>query len=328
MPVLFIVVLVAFIVLFLAALFYFLNTFQQRIDALQNQLRINLDGNAQLLGQRLDNAAKVFGDLQNRLGKLSEANEKIYAIGKDLSSLHDILKRPKARGALGEFFLADILSELLPQDRYEIQHRFKSNEQVDAVVKIGERILSVDSKFPLENFRRLIEASPDQKETCKKQFVVDVKRHIDSIARKYIQPAEGTFDFAFMYIHSENVFYEIILRDEGLGEGESLQEYAQKKRVIPVSPNSFYAYLGALLYALRGERLQKNVHEILSQMRSLVVDMERFADDFRKIGVHLNNLRGSYDDADKRLNRYQDRLGKIQGMESGLEERPEIKLVR
>ncbi|MBI2338746.1 MAG: DNA recombination protein RmuC [Deltaproteobacteria bacterium] len=343
----------------LACVLYFLfHTFQQRVDALQNQLRISLDGNTQILqqqvalltkqlderlnqtaqisqeankqiGQRLDNAAKVFGDLQNKLGKLDEANQKIYNVGKDISSLQEILKRPKARGSLGEFFLADLLAEMLPRDRFDLQYRFKSNEQVDAVVRIGDRLLPIDSKFPLENFSRLVLAPTDEERIAlKKQFIADVKKHVDAIARKYILPEEGTFDFAFMYIPAENVFYEVIIRDDDLGEAQSLQEYSQKKRVIAVSPNSFYAYLGALMYALRGERMQKNVHEIIAQIRHLAVDIIKFREDFDKIGHHLTNVRGSYEASEKRLNRYQERLEKVHETETLLEEQRPVKLVQ
>jgi len=333
--------------------------FQQRIDALQNQLRINLDGNNQTLQQkmesltkqldsrlgesakltsetnknineRLDNAAKVFGELQNRLGKLHEANEKIYNVGKDISSLQEILRSPKARGSFGEFLMADVLAEMLPQERYELQYKFKNNEQVDAVIRIGDNLLSVDCKFPLENFKRLVEHKGDDgKKALKKQFIVDVKKHVDAIAKKYIQPAEGTFDFGFMYIPAENVFYEVIINDDEAGQATSLQAYALKKRIIPVSPNSFYAYLAALMHALKGQRMQKNIFEVVSQVRHLAVEIGKFKEDFEKIGYHLNNLRSSYEASEKRLGRFQDRIDKVQDTENlvGSENKP-VQLIK
>lgn len=333
-----------------------LNGLEQRLNNLQGQLRLNLDGNTQIfqqqvgiltqqindrLGQsnkqasesskqvneRLDNAAKVFGDLQNKLGKLDEAHDKIYTVGKDIASLQEILKRPKARGSLGEFFLADLLGEMLPRERYELQYRFKNNEAVDAIIRTGNQLISIDSKFPLENFKRMIEVKEEVlKASYKKQFVIDVKKHIDSIAKKYIQPEEGTFDFAFMYIMAENVYYEIITRDEDAGAEESLHAYSLKKRVIPVSPNSFYAYLGAMMHALRGERMEKNVFEMVSQIRHLAVELGKFRDDFEKIGYHLNNLRASYETSEKRLNRYQDSIEKMENTEGVIEARP-VKLI-
>lgn len=329
---------------------------QQRIDQLQSHLRVNLDGNTQLIQQqmglltqqlderlnqgikssadttkqvndRLDNAARVIGELQNRLGKLNEANEKIYNVGKDISSLQEILRNPKSRGAVGELLLGNLLAEMLPREHFELQYGFKSNEKVDAVVKVGDRLVPIDSKFPLENFKRLVGTQDEaEKKSLKKMFLSDVKKHIDAISKKYILPAEGTFDFGFMYIPAENVFYEVVIRDSE-DETESLQAYALRKRVIPVSPNSFYAYLGALMHALRGERMQKNIVEITAQIRHLSVELGRFKDDFEKIGFHLNNLKNSYESAEKRFGRYQDRLERINEAElADSNERP-VKLI-
>lgn len=337
--------------------FYIITTQSRSQRELQNQLRDNIQANTQFIQQqmgqltgqidkrlgdgaklsseankqineRLDNAARFFAELQNKLGKLDEANEKIYNVGKDISSLQEILRNPKARGTLGEFLLADLLGEMLPRDRFILQHGFKNNEKVDAVIYIGGQMIPVDSKFPLENFRRLVASqNEDEKRSLKKQFLTDVKKHVDSISRKYILPEEGTFDFALMYIPAENVFYEIMARDDGQGQDESLQAYALKKRVIAVSPNSFYAYLAALLHALRGERMQKNIFEMVGQLRHLAVDLGKFKDDFDKIGFHLNNLRKSYEDSSSRLNRYADRLDRIQETEKIGEGTPAVKLI-
>lgn len=331
-------------------------TMQQRLDHLQNQLRLNLDGNTQLLTQqmglltkqlderlnnnlkssletdrqiheRMDNAAKVFSALQNKLGELTEANEKIFNVGKDILGLQEILKNPKARGSVGELFLENLLSEMLPRDCFELQFGFKNNEKVDAVIKLGDRLICIDSKFPLENFKRLVSTKEEnEKKVFKKQFIGDVKKHIDSISKKYILPSEGTFDFAFMYIPAENVFYEVIIRDDYLDQEESLHSYSLKKRIIPVSPNSFYAYLGALMHALRGQRVQENVHDMINQMRHLSLELGRFKEDFEKIGYHLNHLQTSYEAGEKRLNRYEERLIKIHEPENGLEEKP-VKLI-
>lgn len=317
-----------------------LQLLSEKSDFFQTQIRQSLDNNSNLLnnqlalltrqvderlGQgttlsqestrqvsdRLDSATKVIGELQNRLGQLSESNNQVIDLAKDIATLNTLLKNPKARGNLGEYFLSETLAALLPRERYEIQYRFKNNEQVDAIVRIGDYLLSIDSKFPLESYARLTNCNNDTDRTlAKRQFCSDVKRHIESISKKYIQPAEGTFDFALMCVPSESVFYEIIVRDDT--SPESLHDYAQRKKVVPVSPNSLYAYLGALMYALRGERIQKDAREILAQMKALTIDMGRFAEDFRLIGKHLGNTRNSYEEAEKRLNRYQDRLDKIQ----------------
>ncbi len=357
MSLLFLLLVVVVLLGSLGVVFYLYSGMQSRFHELQNQIRNNIEGNTQFIqtqmgqltsqinsrlgesatlsskanqqiNERLDNAARFFADLQNKLGKLDEANEKIYNVGKDISSLQEILRNPKARGTLGEFLLADLLGEMLPRDRFALQYSFKSNEKVDAVIYIGGQMIPIDSKFPLENFRRLVATNVDEeKRALKKQFLSDVKKHVDSISRKYILPEEGTFEFALMYIPAENVFYESIVRDEENGQEESLQAYALRKKVIAVSPNSFYAYLAALLHALRGERMQKNIFEMVSQMRHLVVDLGKFRDDFGKIGFHLGNLRKSYEDASIRLDRYADRLDRLQEVESVTEGTPAVKLI-
>ncbi|MBX7148638.1 DNA recombination protein RmuC [bacterium] len=306
----------------------------EQLAGMTNQLNTRLNESTnqtqtstQQVNTRLDNAAKVIGDLQNKLGMLEEANQRIFNVGKDIASLQEILKKPKARGSLGEFFLADLLSEMLPQNSFKLQHRFKNGEIVDAAINVGDYILSIDSKFPLDNFQKIILAPTDaEKIASKKLFVQDVKKHVDAIAKKYIQPEEGTMDFAFLYIMAENVFYELIIKDDDLGQAESLQQYALRKRVIPVSPNSFYAYLGSIMQALRGQKMQENIHDVITQIRQMVIELGKFRDDFDKIGHHLGNLRSSYEASEKRLNRYQEKIEKINALDGHASE-PPIKLI-
>jgi DNA recombination protein RmuC len=262
----------------------------------------------QSLGERLDNAAKVVGDVQKSLGGLEEANRRIYEVGKDIASLQEILRAPKLRGGLGEFLLDELLAQVLPPDHFSTQYRFQSGEKADAVIKLGSSLVPVDAKFPLENFRRALQAATEEdRARAKKQFTADVKKHIDAIAQKYILPDEGTYDFALMYIPAENVYYETIIKDESSGD-KSVSEYALGKRVIPVSPGSFYAYLQAIVLGLKGMKVEERAKEIIRYLSRLQGDFERFRDEFDLLGKHLGHAQSSYQNADRRLEQFGQKL--------------------
>jgi DNA recombination protein RmuC len=322
---------------------------QQQLDGLRSQLTQSLSGQGALLGQqiaqltsqlnerlreggdqlqrsqhtigeRLDNAAKVVGDVQRGLGELREATAKVYEVGRDVASLQDILRAPKLRGGLGEFLLCDLLAQVLPAAHYAIQHEFRGGERVDAVVRLGGGLVPVDAKFPLEDFRRLLQAADDdERARAKRAFGVRLRKHIDDIAAKYIRPDEGTFDFALMYVPAENVYYETIVRDDDLGAERALGAYALERRVVPVSPNSFYAYLQAIVLGLRGLRIEARAEEVMGQLSRLGADLGRLRDDFRLVGKHLGNAQQAYAAADRRL----DRLGTKVSAIAGDEEREE-----
>jgi DNA recombination protein RmuC len=262
----------------------------------------------QSLGERLDNAARVVGSVQKSLGGLEEANRRIYEVGKDIASLQEILRAPKLRGGLGEFLLEDLLAQVLPPDHFSTQYSFRSGEKADAVIKLGNSLVPVDAKFPLENFKRALQAASDEERTrAKKQFTADVKKHIDAIAQKYILPDEGTYDFALMYIPAENVYYETIIKDESAGE-KSLSEYALSKRVMPVSPGSFYAYLQAIVLGLKGMKVEERAKEIIRYIGRLQGDFTRFRDEFDLLGKHLGHAQSSYQNADRRLEQFGQKL--------------------
>lgn len=261
------------------------------------------------VGDRLDNAARVVGDVQKNLGALSQASEKIFEVGKDIASLQNILRAPKLRGGLGEFFLQDLLAQILPAEHVAFQHAFRSRETVDAVVRVGGRMVPVDAKFPLENFRKMAEAGTDEERGgLRRKFAQDVRKHVDAIAGKYILPDEGTYDFALMYIPAENVYYESIIKDDAEG---ALLEYALQRRVVPVSPGSFYAYLQAIVLGLRGFQIEENARRIMEDLSRLRGDFARFADDFDTLGKHLANAKTKHDDAGRRLERFQEKLDSV-----------------
>lgn len=288
----------------------------QQLGQVQAQVNERLKENSEVLqksqqslGERLDKAAQVVGNVHKSLGSLEEANRKIYEVGKDIASLQEILRAPKLRGGLGEFFLGDLLAQILPPEHFDTQFAFKSGEKVDAVIRLGGSLVPVDAKFPLENFKRMMEgASEDEKARARKQFVVDVKKHIDAISSKYILPDERTYDFALMYIPAENVYYETIIKDDSGGGDRNLSQYALSKKVIPVSPNSFYAYLQAIVLGLKGMKIEERAKEIIQYLSRLEGDFSKFRDDFGLLGKHLGHAQSSYQNAEKRLDQFGQKL--------------------
>jgi len=286
-----------------------LDLMQQQIGLLSERVDRQLQSVSQQLQSTTGHIGERIADVKKDLGEVSQATRQVYDAAKDISRLEKLLKAPKFRGGLGELFLGDLLAQILPPTVFSLQHHFKSGDVVDAAVKIGANLVPVDSKFPLENFRRYMESEDNRdKINLRKEFVRDVKKHIDAIAQKYILPDEGTFDFALMYIPAENIYYETIIRDENLGEEKSIYAYALKKRVIPVSPNSFYAYLQVILLGLKGLKIEKGALEIIRHLNRLQGDFGRFRADFDKVGTHLSHAKSKFDEADKRLLKLSDKL--------------------
>jgi DNA recombination protein RmuC len=288
-----------------------------QVNGQLNQVAQQLQKSTGDLNSRLDNAARVVQEVSKGLGSLSEATQKVFLVGKDIASLQEILRSPKLRGGLGELFLGDLLSQIFPPAHFALQHKFKSGETVDAVIRLGNNLVPVDAKFPLENFRRVVEtASEEERRAAKRKFINDVKKHIDAIAGKYILPDEGTFDFALMYIPAENVYYELIIRDEAVDADKGLLSYAFARRVVPVSPNSFYAYLQTILLGLKGMHIEEQAQEILKNLARLSGDFRKFQEEFELVGKHLTNTKMRYDEADKRLAKFGDKLQSLSGAES------------
>jgi DNA recombination protein RmuC len=190
---------------------------------------------------------------------------------------------------------------------------------VDAVIKLGDGIVPVDSKFPLESFQRLVKAeNEDEKKLFKREFISSVKKRIDEIAAKYINPAEKTFDFAMMYIPAENVFYETIINDSLTNKDYELLNYAMSKHIIPVSPNSFYAYLMALVYGLKGFRIEAEAKIILGELSKVQEKFGKFYSEYNLVGKHLTNAIGKYNDSEKNAEKLNDQINRITGQKTEL----------
>ncbi len=287
------------------------DTVGQQLSSITQQLQ----NNTGQVGTRLDNAAKVIQDVHNKLGELGRATQEIKELGQSVSKLEEMLRAPKLRGGLGELLLEDLLKQVLSVGAYDIQFTFRNGQTVDAMINLSGGKIPVDSKFPLENFRKMVDAKSDQeKKTAHRTFVSDVKKHIDAIAEKYIVPDEGTFDFALMYIPAENIYYETIIKDESLGENNGLHTYAIQKHVVPVSPNSFYAHLMVIALGFKGLQIERSAKEISQSLSRLHAELQKFTDVFETLGTHLNNAKNKFDEADKKLSAFSERLKNVQSL--------------
>ncbi|MFC1804571.1 DNA recombination protein RmuC [Candidatus Omnitrophota bacterium] len=291
---------------FAAAMIAIVLKISSQVNAQLNSMNNSIQEANKLIAQRLDSNTGVFGNIKEELGKLQATNTQVLEVSKNISSLQQLLRAPKFRGEMGETMLENILSEVLPKDHYTTQYRFKTQDSVDAVIKLGDRLVPVDAKFSLENFQKMLDVEEEsQKNAFRKKFIQDVKNRIDEISSKYILPGENTYDFGLMYIPAENVYYEMIIK-------EDLLSYCISKKVIPVSPNTFYAYLQVICLGLKGLKIEENAKEILKNLGALSGEIKKFQDDFNKLGAHLVNARNKYDDSQKRFDRVQDKITNIQ----------------
>jgi DNA recombination protein RmuC len=286
-----------------------MNIMNQSLNSAQNNITKQLSGSNQ-----------IIGDIHSKLGTLETTARNIQDIGKNISSLQDILQAPKLRGNLGEYLLEELLKQIFPAANYEIKYSFKNGTQVDAIIRLGGYIVPVDSKFPLESYQRFV-ASDDEdgKKTFKKEFISSVKKRIDETS-KYINPAEGTFDFAMMYIPAENVFYETIINDSFSNREYELLNYAMSRHVIPVSPNSFYAYLMALVFGLKGLKIEQEAKTILGELSQIHDKFGKFFSDYSLVGKHINNALGKFNDSAKGAEKLNDQINRITGQKTELVE--------
>jgi DNA recombination protein RmuC len=258
----------------------------------------------------------AVGDVRERLGRLAEATRRLEAVGQSVTEVRDLLRVPQLRGTIGEVWLEELLRQIFPAGLYETQHAFRSGEKVDAVIHVGGRMVSVDAKFPLEACQRMLSAGADVDKE-RRAFRRSLRARIDEIADKYIRPDEGTFEFALMYIPAENVYYEAVVRGEAPEEEESVVAYALRRKVIPVSPNTLYAYLAAILHGLKGLEVEKQAREILAALGGLQQQFGRFEEAYRLVGKHLEHSLRQYEEAGRQLGRIQERFATITGIAAG-----------
>lgn len=251
---------------------------------------------------QLQSATTIMGTLQQQLGKVEQS-------GRDLSdaakAIESVLGGAKTRGLLGEVVLERMLADTLPANAYEMQYRFSNGEIVDAAVHFNGKLVPIDSKFPLDDFRRM----EVEGEEARKGFAAAVRNHTDAIAKKYIVPGENTLDFALMFVPSEGVYYELLMSSDT--KGVPLDVYCRQKHVIPVSPNSLYAHLSVILMGLKGLQIEENARRLHSSLSGLKTQWDNFAAVYEKLGTHLRNAQQSYSDADRKLDRARDALDQM-----------------
>jgi DNA recombination protein RmuC len=291
------------------------------LSARNAEVELRLQGMEQTLSTRLTELdTKVDGRLaattqtttqiHERLGEVTKATETMIARAQDLARLEQALRPPKARGGFGELLLENLLRDRLPPDAYAMQHTFATGDRVDAVIR-ADKLVPVDSKFPLDNFELMVAAEDDaQRQLHEKAFARDVKGHIDTISAKYILPAEGTYDFALMYLPAEAIYYELVS-----GKTGQLLTYAHERRVFPVSATTFTAYLQVIVMGLKGLQIEQTAHEVMAYCAALQKDFGKFREDFELVGTHLGRAQSKYADADKRLDRFETRLERAADLE-------------
>jgi DNA recombination protein RmuC len=283
-----------------------LSGIEAKLDRRLGDLDTRVDRRLEGLDGRLltsqQNAGETATQIAEKLGRMEGATAQMLARAAELTRLEQALRPPKARGGFGELLLGNLLRDRLPPDAYQLQYTFRSGERVDAVIKV-ERLVPVDAKFPLDNFERVVEAGDDSRALHEKAFARDLKGHVDAIAQKYIRPAEGTYDFALMYLPSESVYYELVC-----GKTGELLKYAHSKRIFPVSPTTFTSQLQVIALGLKGLQIERHAQDVMAYVAQLAKDFERFRTDFDVVGKHIGNAQTKYSEADRRLERLGTRL--------------------
>ena len=275
----------------------------RRLEGLTERVDRRLADLDTKVDRRLEHASQQTNAIHRQLGDVGRATQQLAEQAKDLGQLQQLLRPPKARGGFGELLLGNLLADRLPSTAYTLQHTFRSGERVDAIIRV-DKLVPVDAKFPLDNFERYVDAQDDDaRQLHGKAFARDVKIHIDAIASKYIRPDEGTFDFAFMYLPSEAIYYELTC-----GKTGSLLEYAHDRSVVPVSPSTLVAYLHTIVLGLKGMQIEQHAQEVMAYCAQLQKDFGTFRSDFDTIGKHLGHARSKYAEAERRLDRFETQL--------------------
>lgn len=302
-----------------------LNHLSDNVVKLQDQLRAQidtkLDKNQESMTRQLNASAQLVKDVTMRLTKLDETNKRVVDVADELKQLQNVLQNPKQRGVLGEFYLEQILQNLLPPSSYTLQYKISEGNVVDAVIHLDDKILAIDSKFSLENYNRLVESKGDERALFEKAFKEDLKRRIDETA-KYIQPKKGTLEQALMFIPSEAIYYDLLANKVGASgvSGRDLMQYAAvEKRVVIVGPSTLSAMLQVIVQGLKSLEIQKDTEIIRKNIEQLQKHLLAYNSYFGKVGNSLGATVGHYNNASKELGKIDKDIVKIGGGDTVLD---------
>ncbi len=295
---------------------------QNQIGDIAKTLDQKLGESHRSMQSQFGQTAQIVRDVTERLTKLDETNRQVVNFADQLKNLQDILKNPKQRGVLGEYYLEETLKNVLPPNSYQMQYKFSDGEIVDAVVFVKEKIIPIDSKFSLENYERILNSRDEtERADLERQFKLDLKNRIDETA-KYVRPLENTMDFAFMFIPSEAIYYDLLVNKVGAVKvaTRDLIEYAFKeKHVIIVSPTSFLAYLQTVLQGLRALQIEESAKEIKKRVEELGRHLLAYQDYMSRLGKNLGTTVSMYNQASKEFVKIDKDVLKITGERVGVE---------
>jgi len=299
-----------------------LKEMRQTLQNFGSQVDSKMGDSAKMFQQQFAQSTKIVRDVTERLTKLDETNKQVMNVADQLQGLEDVLKNPKHRGVLGEYFLENVLKNVLPPKNYQMQYEFKNGDIVDAAVFVKDKVIPIDSKFSLENYNRILQEKDEtRKEELEKQFKADLKNRIDETA-KYIRPSENTMDFAFMFIPAEGIYYDLLVNQVGAIKVNTrdLIEYAFKeKHVIIVSPTSFFAYLQTVMQGLRALQIEESAKEIRKYVEMLQKHLLSYDEYMKKLGNNLGTTVNAYNRASKEFGKVDKDVIKITGKTGEIE---------
>ena len=303
-----------------------INELNRAVDQKMNE---NTRQMSDTVHRQFSESAKLIKEITSELAQVKETGKQVISFADQLQSLQDILKNPKQRGILGEYYLETLLKNILPPGNYQMQYAFKNGEIVDAAVFVKEKIIPIDSKFSLENYNRLVEErDPTEKERLEKAFVNDLKLRIVETS-KYVRPSEGTMDFAFMFIPHEAIYYDLLVNKIGsvVGAGDAadeenqnlIQRAASKYKVIIVSPTSFLAYLQTVMQGLKALQIEETAKDIIKRVEELGTHLKKYEEYHGKLGTSLKTVVNHFNTSAKELKKVDKDVMRIAGQAPGLE---------